>query len=247
MVVHGRVAHVIAARAAVMLAVLTTLASLGCAIEDGTAFGAPYTVAATPNPTIGTDGHISFTATYASTCADEEDGVSFEVTRFAEGSAEKHENAPAILRESIMLVAARSEPATCRAPRPFPVDVTVDVHAPVSCSAELLTGARSVFFACPPGSTFEMMKVDMPQDASRPAFLGKSTMAVPVPAVQPADWDEEEDGEWQPSPHAAGADGIAAPNASEQVEEPGAARAEALAATASSAGGGVTAAGVSAL
>ena len=49
-----------------MLFTLPTLA-LGCAIEDGTAFGAPYSIAATPAPLIDA-GSLVFTATFDSAC-----------------------------------------------------------------------------------------------------------------------------------------------------------------------------------
>ena len=41
------------------------ISSLGCAIDDKTAFGAPYTIAAEPAPRVES-GALVFTATYSS-------------------------------------------------------------------------------------------------------------------------------------------------------------------------------------
>ena len=59
--------------------------SLGCAIEDGTAFGAPYSIVASPLPRIdGSD--VVFTATYSSPC--DGGGSEFEVQRFTSEDGE---------------------------------------------------------------------------------------------------------------------------------------------------------------
>ena len=170
----------------------------GCAIEDGTAFGLPYTIAADPMPIISSD-EVVFTATYSSTCSG--GGSSFEVTRFGEDAGEA---APAILSQSVMLVAFRHEPE-CASPLPFEQEVTVEV------TASLPARGSTTFLACPPGSTYEMVKIEenatSAPAATKPAFLQRR-MAEKA-AAKPADWDEEEDGPWEPSsamPMAAAAD-----------------------------------------
>ena len=166
------------------------LASCGCAIEDGTAFGAPFSIAATPEP-YTEDGHLIFTATYATACAG--GGSSFAVTRFSPG-ADAAEGA--WYRESIMLVAAREAASDCSSPLPFETEHTEQIRAPLPAGLGGGVGVTSSYFlACPPGSRYEMMKVSERVEGERPSFL-RST----PPATRPADWDDEEDGAWEPPP-----------------------------------------------
>ena len=153
------------------MAVYFASLALGCAIEDGTAFGSPYTIAATPAPRIdGSD--LVFTATYSSPCA----GAAFEASRFApectDGDAKCHSK-PAILSQSIMLVVARAE-QTCGG---FDQEVTEEVRAELPEAARGVGNA--VFLACPPGSWYEMVKVQdqAPEAAAAPAFMAKPKAA----------------------------------------------------------------------
>ena len=170
------------------------LATCGCAIEDGTAFGAPFSIAATPEPyTEG--GHLIFTATYATACAG--GGSSFAVTRFSPG-ADAAEGA--WYREAIMLVAAREAANACSSPLPFETEHTEQVRAPLPAGLAGGVGAN-YFLACPPGSRYEMMKVSERTGGTgaRPAFLRSASTP---PATRPPDWDDEEDGHWEPPPSA---------------------------------------------
>ena len=91
-------------RPASMIAALALLApAAGCFIEDGTAFGAPYVMAATPPPHIS-DGTLVFQASFTTACPAE--SSTFEASRFGEGSAA---DAPAVLTTSVVVVASRSE------------------------------------------------------------------------------------------------------------------------------------------
>ena len=85
------------------------LAARACSIEDGTAFGAPYTIASSPQPYISEGGEVVFTATYSSTCAG--GGSTFEVSRFGEAAGE---NAPARSAEAKMPLAKRPRSKSCR-------------------------------------------------------------------------------------------------------------------------------------
>ena len=155
------------------------------------------------------NGHLVFTATYSSACPG--GGAAFEVTRFGEDASD---NAPNILKTSVMLVASRDEPS-CANPSPFEMEVTVEVRAPLPALSGVALGATR-FLACPPGSLYEMVRVDDASPsasvASRPSFLdrGRRTTTTPA-ATRPADWDEEEDGAWEPPP--AAADAVAAVDA----------------------------------
>ena len=182
-----------------MAALLSSAFSLGCAIEDGTAFGAPYSIAASPLPRIdGSD--VVFTATYSSPC----DGGSseFEAQRFT--SEDAREGAPAILQQSLMLVAVRHAPA-CASPSPFEREVTLEVRTPLPASARAFGAERML--ACPPGSSFDMVKLSSAASttaatttaaAAAKGLLGyyrHSTYS--SPPGRPADWDEDEDGPWE--------------------------------------------------
>ena len=159
--------------------------SLGCAIEDGTAFGAPYSIAASPLPRIdGSD--VVFTATYSSPC--DGGGSEFEVQRF---TSEDGEAVPAILQQSLMLVAVRHAPA-CASPAPFERELTLEIRTPLPASVRAFGAERML--ACPPGSSFDMVKLSSaaPATASAEGLLGYS-----APPSRPADWDEEEDGPWE--------------------------------------------------
>jgi len=115
----------------------------------------------------------------------------FVATRFGEDAGE---NAPGILKSALMLVAKRHEPTQCSKPLPFEREVTVDVNIPLP-STTVMDGA--MFLACPPGSTYEMVKLsEVSSDSFRPSFLNARQ---PPVAIRPADWDEEEDGEWRPA------------------------------------------------
>ena len=107
-----------------MAILFPSLFSLACDIEDGTAFGAPYSIAASPLPRI--DGNdVVFTATYSSPC----DGgrSEFEAQRFRE------EESGHWAQQSLILVAVRHEP-TCASPSPFEREVTLEVRAPLPAS-----------------------------------------------------------------------------------------------------------------
>ena len=173
--------------------------SLGCAIEDGTAFGAPYSIAASPLPRIdGSD--VVFTATYSSPC--DGGGSEFEAQRFT--SEDAREGAPAILQQSLMLVAVRHA-AACASPSPFEREVTLEVRTPLPASARAFGAERML--ACPPGSSFDMVKLSSaastPSTTTAPAaakgllgFYRHSAYSNPPPS-RPADWDEDEDGPWE--------------------------------------------------
>ena len=60
-----------------------TIAALGCAIEDGTAFGAPFTIGATPAPFVE-KGEVVFQASYKTDCPS---SSSFDLYRFGEEKA----------------------------------------------------------------------------------------------------------------------------------------------------------------
>lgn len=219
---------------------LTSALSLGCAIEDGTAFGLPYSIAASPEPAISAAGDVVFTATYSSPCAG--GGSEFEVTRFVGDNPDEDASHQFLLQESAMLVGAR-QPPSCTNPLPFEQEVTVEVSTPLPADLN----AATKFLACPPGSKYEMVKLGAARAAASasgaPSFMSATAARQrvvieptqqPVPMQQPSDWDEEEDGVWQ------------APvkeNASEAVEEgvrhavdaPGSASTAAAAATAASA------------
>ena len=205
---------------------LHTLYSLGCAIEDGSAFGTPYTIAAVRLPRIdGSD--ILFTATYASPC---EGGRSeFEAQRFGD---ESHEDVPAILQQSLVLVVLRHAPV-CASPSPFEREVTVEVRAPLPASARGLGTERML--ACPPGSTYDMVKLSaIPTAAAAAAGLlgyyphSAYSSTQPELPSRPADWDEAEDGPWE----------AAAQEEQEQEQEQEQAAAAAAAAKGGSAGKG---------
>ena len=164
------------------------LSSAGCAVEDGTAFGAPYTIAAEPAPRVEA-GSLVFTATYSSPCAG---GASeFEARRFGEDASD---GAPAILQSSCMMVAYRHTPE-CDSPSPFEEEVTMEIRATLPDSAASV-GLGDKMLACPPGSLYEMVKLsDAAATPKKPSFMaGLST----PPATKPLDWDEEEDGLWEP-------------------------------------------------
>ena len=179
--------------------------SLGCAIEDGTAFGAPYSIAASPLPRIdGSD--VVFTATYSSPC--DGGGSEFEAQRFT--SEDAREGSPAILQQSLMLVAVRHA-AACASPS-LEREVTLEVRTPLPASARAFGAERML--ACPPGSSFDMVKLSSaastPPTTTAPAaakgllgFYRHSAYSNPPPS-RPADWDEDEDGPWE-------ADGPGAP------------------------------------
>ena len=159
-----------------------------CAIEDGTAFGFPHTIAAEPAPHI-LDGQLKFIATFKSTCP--VSNAAFEATRFASTSA------PGILASSIMLVAVLDVPS-CASPSPFEKEHIIEVSVPLPASA-LGAGLVDRFIACPPGSTFEMMKLSDRSASSKPSFIAAAfaqTTAAP-PATRPADWDDDEDCVWE--------------------------------------------------
>ena len=154
--------------------------SLGCAIEDGTAFGAPYSIAASPLPRIdGSD--VVFTATYSSPC--DGGGSEFEVQPF---TSEDGEAVPAILQQSLMLVAVRHAPA-CASPAPFERELTLEIRTPLPASARALGAERMLAF--PPGSSFDMVKLS--------SVAAKGLLGYSAPPSRPADWDEEEDGPWE--------------------------------------------------
>ena len=165
--------------------------ALSCPIEDGTAFGAPYTVAAEPPPYIE-KGFLVFQATYTAGCG----GAPFEVTRFGKEHAE---DGPAILTSSVMLVAARSAPV-CAAPSLVETEITEEIRAPLPAVA-LTPIAATRFFACPPGSLYEMMRVDERAVQTKPTFIDAK---LSLEGKQPPDWDEEEDGVWEPLSAGAG-------------------------------------------
>ena len=170
-----------------MLAVLAA-GALGCSIEDGTAFGLPYTIAAKPAPFIEA-GELIFEVTYKVRCPGDS---SFEVSRFGEEHASE---APSILASSVMLVAARAHP-TCTSPRPVERSITEVVRVPLPPSAQAPLGAKR-FIACPPDSYYEMMALEEKvPGTTTPSFLGSGTPT--DGGAKPADWDEEEDGEWKP-------------------------------------------------
>ena len=182
-------------------ALLLPALSLGCAIEDGTAFGAPYSIAASPLPRIdGSD--VVFTATYSSPC--EGGGSEFEAQRFT--SEDAREGAPAILQQSLMLVAVRHA-AACASPSPFEREVTLEVRTPLPASARAFGAERML--ACPPGSSFDMVKLSSAASTTptttAPAaakgllgFYRHSAYSNPnPPPSRPADWDEDEDGPWE--------------------------------------------------
>ena len=176
------------------------ISSVGCALEDGTAFGAPYVIAAEPAPRIEA-GSVVFTASYKSPCAG---GASvFEARRFGEDASD---GAPAILQSSCMLVVYRHEPE-CASPLPFEEELTMEIRTPLPESASS-AGLGNKMLACPPGSLYEMVKL---QDAAAtPRQLSFMTgLSTPTPpATKPLDWDEEEDGLWEPP--AAAASSVAA-------------------------------------
>jgi len=180
---------------------LTHALTLGCAIEDGTAFGMPYTIAASPEPALSPSGEVVFTATFSSSCAT--GGSEFEVTRFiGEQPVDADASHQFLLHESAMFVAARQPPA-CASPLPFEQEVTIEVRSPLPANVNL--GVGSKFLACPPGSTYEMVKLDDERAAAPSSFLNAASDAprqqvVVPPATRPADWDDEEDGVWQPPP-----------------------------------------------
>ena len=161
--------------------------SLGCAIEDGTAFGAPYSIVASPLPRIdGSD--VVFTATYSSPC--DGGGSEFEVQRF---TSEDGEAVPAILQQNLMLVAVRHAPA-CASPAPFERELTLEIRTPLPASARALRAERML--ACPPGSSFDMVKLSSVAPAPTTA-AAKDLLGYSAPPSRPADWDEEEDGPWE--------------------------------------------------
>ena len=169
---------------------LSTL-SLGCAIEDGSAFGVPYQIAAEPAPRIDS-GDLVFTATFSSPCAG--DAAEFEAKRFG---ADAHDGAPAILQQTVMFVVERSEPG-CAAPSPFEQEVTLEVRTPLPAEASGL--GTDHMLACPPGSVYEMVKLSNapPPVLGKPAFLRSTTPSEPKAwMAKPADWDEAEDGVWE--------------------------------------------------
>ena len=181
---------------------LTHALTLGCAIEDGTAFGMPYTIAASPEPALSPSGEVVFTATFSSSCAT--GGSEFEVTRFiGEQPVDADASHQFLLHESAMFVAARQPPA-CASPLPFEQEVTIEVRSPLPTNVNLGVGSTK-FLACPPGSTYEMVKLDDERAAAPSSFLNAASDAprqqvVVPPATRPADWDDEEDGVWQPPP-----------------------------------------------
>ena len=164
--------------------------SLGCAIEDGTAFGAPYSIAASPLPRIdGSD--VVFTATYSSPC--DGGGSEFEVQRF---TSEEGEAVPAILQQSLMFVAVRHAPA-CASPAPFERELTLEIRTPLPASARAFGAERML--ACPPGSSFDMVKLSSaaPTTAAPTTAAAKGLLGYSAPPSRPADWDEDEDGPWE--------------------------------------------------
>jgi len=166
------------------------LSSAGCAVEDGTAFGAPYTIAAEPAPRVEA-GSLVFTATYSSPCAG---GASeFEARRFGEDASD---GAPAILQSSCMMVAYRHTPE-CDSPSLFEEEVTMEIRATLPDSAASV-GLGDKMLACPPGSLYEMVKLsDAAATPKQPSFMAGLSTSTP-PATKPLDWDEEEDGLWEP-------------------------------------------------
>ena len=119
--------------------------SPSAAIEDGTAFGSPYTIAtlrlASTAPTLSSPRR-------SAPCAAGIVGL----RPSADGDAACHSK-PAILSQSIMLVVARAE-QTCGG---FDQEVTEEVRAELPEAARGVGNA--VFLACPPGSWYEMVKV----------------------------------------------------------------------------------------
>lgn len=164
------------------LLALLAPAALGCGIEDGTAFGAPYVMAATPAPHIS-EGVLVFHATFSTSCPTE--SSTFEASRFGEGAGG---DAPAVLRSSVVVVASRSE-APCASPLPFPAEVALEVRTPLP-AMDIGVGG-SLFVACPKDSPYEMMKLE-------DAGAERAAPAVAEPATRPAGWDEAEDGVWEP-------------------------------------------------
>ena len=185
-------------RSAALLLLLPTL-SLGCAIEDGSAFGAPYSIAASPLPRIdGSD--VVFTATYTSPC--DGGGSEFEAQRFT--SEDAREDAPAILQQNLMVVAVRHAPA-CASPSAFEREVTLEVRTPLPASARAFGAERML--ACPPGSSFDMVKLSTAASTTAPTTTAAAAKGLlgyysrsaysSAPPSRPADWDEDEDGPWE--------------------------------------------------
>ena len=183
-------------------------------------------------------GEVVFKATYMSPCPNN-GGSDFEVTRFMGEKADGGASHQFLLSESIMLVASRQPPA-CDSPMPFEQEYTVEVRSLLPADLNLGIGGTK-FLACPPGSMYEMVKLGTERAAAPgPAFLNAaratpSQQAVVPPVSRPLDWDDEEDGVWQPPPgqeNASEADASGAPPTVDALG--GSAAAAAAAATAAS-------------
>ena len=178
------VKHTSTARAAsgpTMLVPISLLA-LGCAIEDGTAFGAPYTIAASPAPYIDA-GELVFEATYKSTCPNS----TFAASRFGESHVH---DAPHILTDSIMIVASRATDACASPLSEREKTEVVRTLLPPSAHAGFQSARR--FLACPPGSHYEMVLLEDKAEPRGLPFLTPSGAS--VRHAEPPVWDDEESG-----------------------------------------------------
>jgi len=157
-----------------MLALAATLIP-ACPIEDGTAYGEPYTIAAKPAPHVSAN-ELVFSATYKSMCTG--GAAPFDVTKFDS------------FDPLVVLIASRGA-ASCARPTLEPQEYTHEVRLPMPASA---FGFGDRYIGCPPGSAFEMMPL-----ATKAASNPTSEASTPTESsTPPVDWDPEEDGVWEP-------------------------------------------------
>jgi len=166
---------------------LVLAASLGCPIADGTAFGEPYTISATPEPYIS-EGSLVFEASYSSACPPS--SSAFVAERFGEDA---EADGPAILASSVMIVVARSPPE-CASPLFSEQQITETVRTPLPPDLAATVSSKTMFLACPPDSYYEMMRVS--ERTAPGVAAAEPAVELAAEVSMPADWDEEEDGVW---------------------------------------------------
>jgi len=101
-----------------------------------------------------------------------------------------------------MLVASREAP-DCATPSLVERDVTETVRLPLPEAAAQAAVGSKLFIACPPGSFYEMIALEEKVSSTlKPSFLSAASPTIrgALTATKPADWDEEEDGQWEAAP-----------------------------------------------